>query len=71
MNCLEKKQYICESCPYLDKESIIQILEIVENTNQSSILVGPDGTRIDLDILSEESINNIYNFIYNILEFLN
>lgn len=62
-----EKDFICEEVPKLSVEDRIRILSIVKNHDAGAIKRFPDGSRVNLDILPETIIQDIYDRIKYLL----
>lgn len=63
-----KKKYIVENINQLtqnDKIKILSILNIYQYKNH--LKECKDGIRIDMSLISDEHINNIFDILYNII----
>lgn len=63
VSLLNKKQTIIETAPGMSINDKNQILNIVEQYSVDTIQTHPDGSRIDLDKVSDSTIDHIYNYI--------
>ena len=59
----DKKQTIIETAPGMSINDKSQILNIIEQHSIDTIQTHPDGSRIDLDRVSDSTIEHIYNYI--------
>lgn len=60
-----KKRFICEEVESLNKEEKLHILKIIKRGNAQSIMKYPDGSRVILEELPSEKIEEIYLYINN------
>jgi hypothetical protein len=63
-----EKQMICSELNQLDKDNKIRILSIIKKYDESKIQKFSDGSRVDLDSLSDEVIELIYSKLNYILK---
>lgn len=61
----EKKRYICDACIQMDKDDAVHILNFLHNANQDTGIFSEnrDGIKINLNKLSPNVINNLYEFV--------
>lgn len=58
-----QKKFICEEAIHLKKVDKIDILKMISRLSKEKIKESSDGCRINLDLLSEEMIMQIYNLM--------
>lgn len=66
---INKRDIICNEVPKLAKKYLMQIKEIIENSNidKSKIQECDDGARIMIKHIDDETVDNIYKYISNLL----
>jgi hypothetical protein len=58
-----EKEVICCEAIHLSREDKIHILKMVKRYDASMLKKFPDGTRIRLDSLTEDLVQNIYDYM--------
>lgn len=62
-----EKEIICSEINNLSRDDQIKILTIIKQYDKTKIQKFSDGSRVDLDVLPESLIRDIYLMIKNIL----
>ncbi len=67
------QNYILQYSSFLDIQNKRDILQLIQINNQESSILNSrrKDIDIDLDIVNEESINQIYDIVKNRIEYLN
>ena len=65
VDVLQIKQYICNICLELDKPNLISILNFLKKEHVDVKLFNQnnDGIKINLDLINDNLINKLYNYI--------
>jgi hypothetical protein len=73
MNRNQMQNYILQYSSFLDIQNKRDIFQIIQINNQESSILNSrrKDIDIDLDIVNEESINQIYDIVKNRIEYLN
>jgi hypothetical protein len=73
MNKNQMQNYIIQYSHFLDTKNKKDILKVIQINNQESSILNSKrkDIDIDLDIVNEESINQIYDIVKNRIDYLN
>ena len=66
---LEEKIYIIEESRFLKPSNYANLRDIALNDNKTCVKEYPDGIRIILDDLTNDSVMQMYNYITNQLKY--
>lgn len=58
-----QKQFICSQIVHLDRKEKIHVLEIIMSSDKNKLETCSDGTRVNLNRISNKIILEIYNYI--------
>lgn len=58
-----QKIALCREIQLLSKPDLIDIMRILKKHNESIINIYPDGSRVDLSLLSDSVVESLYNVL--------